>query len=716
MPSSSRPKHTLTPTTAAALAALICSHTLAMAQQAQPNAAEAALPDVQIKATRLAEPSQSTKLPPNSLSPALADWLGPTPTDQQAWSQSVVGSEALKHANRLEDALALVPGVQVGNDGSGISSAVLLRGFKTTSLLTAGLPEMQWRFARDPYTAERLEVLRGPQGVLLGQSAPGGALNWVPKLAGGTQRSEAGLGADGDGWARAWLDLNHPGPTLSTRLVLATQDGVTQPQSLPNRRTHVLSSVKLAPSEAFSATAWLEYQHTQRPWIFGTVIPDEKTGAVRYDQLYVVDGGLPAQREARQGGLMLQGQLGEHWQLSGQWREGTLKRDEEMLGFWSTTANPQKLSGYYARFWDDWQQQSAQVKALGHWQTTDWDTRLALGWDQLHASRGFYRWQSRRAFNIDVDANDYSTVNVNALKLTTTDISERWQDHSRWLGSTLTWREHTRLTLGWREAQMRRELRQVSPVQKATADQTGNSWQAGLSQDLNPWLTAYASSGQAVQPNAGHTLDGRYLPALMARQLEVGLHHQWRWGQGHHLVSQLAVFGIDQQHLTAPDPSDPAREAVLPVGRWRSEGVELSSTWSQGPWAVQVQGSSLRYSPVERTSSTQGSQLVGAVRDRGAIKLSHTAGSGEQAWPPRQWWALVQAAGPAAANADNTVMVKGYERLDLGAQWALLPAQGELTAVLRNVFNRKYVEAVNGTDDVYQGPTRGLWVAANWAW
>jgi iron complex outermembrane receptor protein len=715
MPSSSRPKHTLTPTAAAALAALICGHTLAMAQQVQPNAAEAALPDIQIKATRLTEPSPSQALAPKALSLALADWLGPTTGDQQAWSQSVVGSEELTHANRLEDALALVPGVQVGNDGSGISSAVLLRGFKTTSMLTAGLPEMQWRFARDPYTAESIEVLRGPQGVLLGQAAPGGALHWVPKLAGGTQRSEAGVGADGDGWARAWLDLNRPGPTLSTRLVLATQDGVTQPQSLPNRRTHVLSSVKLSPSEAFSATAWLEYQHTRRPWIFGTVIPNEKTGAVRYDQLYVVDGGLPAQRETRQGGLMLQGQLGEHWQLSGQWREGTLKRDEDMLGFWSTTANPQKLSGYYARFWDDWQQQSAQVKALGHWQTADWDTRLALGWDQLHASRGFYRWQSRRAFNIDVDANDYSAVNVNALKLSTTDLSERWHDQSRWLGSTLTWREHTRLTLGWREAHMHRELRQNSAVQNTTADQTGPSWQLGLSQDLNPWLTAYASSGQAVQPNAGHTLDGSYLPALKARQVEAGLHHRWRWGQGQSLVTQLAVFGIDQHHLTAPDPADPAREAVLPVGRWRSEGVELSSTWSQGPWAMQVQGSSLRYSPVVPTSSTQGKQLVGAVRDRGAIKLSHSAGSGAQAWPPRQWWALVQAAGPAAANAENTVMVKGYERLDLGTQWAL-PAQGELTAVLRNVFNRQYVEAVNGTDDVYQGPTRGLWVAANWAW
>jgi iron complex outermembrane receptor protein len=714
MPSSSRPKHSLTPT-AAALSALICGHTLAMAQQVQPNAAEAALPDIQIKATRLTEPSPSQTLAPKALSPALADWLGPTRTDQQAWSQSVVGSEELTHANRLEDALALVPGVQVGNDGSGISSAVLLRGFKTTSLLTAGLPEMQWRFARDPYTAESLEVLRGPQGVLLGQAAPGGALHWVPKLAGGTQRSEAGVGADGDGWARAWLDLNRPGPTLSSRLVLATQDGVTQPQSLPNRRTHVLSSVKLSPSEAFSATAWLEYQHTRRPWIFGTVIPDEKTGAVRYDQLYVVDGGLPAQRETRQGGLMLQGQVGDHWQLSGQWREGTLKRDEDMLGFWSTTANPQRLSGYYARFWDDWQQQSAQVKAVGHWQTADWDTRLALGWDQLHASRGFYRWQSRRAFSIDVDANDYSAVDVKALKLSTTDLSERWHDQSRWLGSTLTWRQHTRLTLGWREARVHRELRQNSAIQNTTADQTGQSWQLGLSQDLNPWLTAYASSGQAVQPNAGRTLDGSYLPALKARQVEAGLHHRWRWGQGQSLVTQLAVFGIDQHHLTAPDPADPAREAVLPVGRWRSEGVELSSTWSQGPWAVQVQGSSLRYSPVERTSSTQGSQLVGAVRDRGAIKLSHTAGSGVQAWPPRQWWALVQAAGPAAANADNTVMVKGYERLDLGAQWAL-PAQGELTAVLRNVFNRKYVEAVNGTDDVYQGPARGLWVAANWAW
>jgi iron complex outermembrane recepter protein len=694
-----------------------CVHTSALGQMPQPATT---MSEVRIKATRL-PPALGEAKP---LSPALADWLGPVTPDQQAWSQSVIDSEELTHANRLEDALALVPGVQVGNDGSGISSAVLLRGFKTTSLLTAGLPEMQWRFARDPYTAESLEVLRGPQGVLLGQAAPGGALHWIPKLANGYSRREAGLGFDAEGWARAWLDFNHSWranpqaegvlPTVSTRLVLATQDGVTQPQSLPTHRSHVLTSVKLSPNETFSATAWLEYQQTRRPWIFGTVIPDESTGAVRFGQLYVVDGGLPAQREARQGGLMLQGQLGEHWQLTGQWREGELRRHEEMLGFWSTTNDPQELSGYYARFWDDWQQQSAQIKALGHWQSTDWDARLALGWDQLSASRGFYRWQSRRAFNIDVDANDYSAVNVNALRLSTTDISERWRDHSFWLGSTLTWQAHTRLTLGWRDARIHRELRQNSATQNTTADQQGPSWQLGLSQDISPWLTMYASTGQAVQPNVGHTLTGDYLPTLKARQIEAGMHHCLTWGQGHSLTTHVAVFGIDQHNLTAPDPADPAREAVLPVGRWRSEGVELSGTWSMGPWAVQAQASSLRYSPVVRTSSTQGNQLVGAVRERGALKLSRTARGGIAAWP-RQWWVQLQAAGPAAANDTNTVMVKGYERLDLGATWAL-PAQGELTAVLRNALNRRYVEAVNGTDDVYQGPTRGLWMTANWGW
>ncbi|WP_290659704.1 hypothetical protein [Aquabacterium sp.] len=37
------------------------------------------------------------------------------------------------------------------------------------------------------------------------------------------------------------------------------------------------------------------------------------------------------------------------------------------------------------------------------------------------------------------------------------------------------------------------------------------------------------------------------------------------------------------------------------------------------------------------------------------------------------------------------------------------------TSVL-NVTDRGHVEAVNGTNEVCQGPRRGAWVTANWAW
>jgi hypothetical protein len=112
MPSSSRSPCALT-LTAAAFAALIFAHTSIWAQQPSSAAAHhEVLPLVQIRATRLPDAPQApaTSQAP-TLSLALADWLGPAPTNEQAWSQSVVSGEALNNANRLEDALALVPGV-----------------------------------------------------------------------------------------------------------------------------------------------------------------------------------------------------------------------------------------------------------------------------------------------------------------------------------------------------------------------------------------------------------------------------------------------------------------------------------------------------------------------------------------------------------------------------------------------------------------------------
>ncbi len=664
-----------------------------------------------------------------TLSPALADWLGPVRLDQQAWSQSVLTDEVLLHVNRLEDALAMVPGAQVANDGSGTSSAVMIRGFKTTALLMGGLPEMQWRFARDPYTADRLEVLRGPQGVMLGQSAPGGSLHWVPKLANGLAHTEVGTGLDSEGWGRAWLDLNTPWQSSSeagsnrtaligTRLVLSTQDGHTQAQSLPNRRTHALASLRVAPSDALVATAWLEYQDNHRPWLFGTAIPNETTEQVRYDQLYVVRGGLPAQRETTQGGLMLQSQISANWQLSGQWREGALKRNEQMLGFYSTTANPQVLSGYYARFQEEWLQSSSQVKAVGQWQGTAWSSQLALGADVLHASRQFNRLQSRRAFSIDVDANDYSGVNVNALPLTRTDLAEQWHDRSIWLGNQMTWQEHTRLTWGLRQGHTQRELRLNAPSVTTTADQATQAWQAGLSHDIASTWTLYGSWGTATQPNTGHSLSGDFLPALQARQTELGLHlhaAETRHNGGESLPWQahIAAFQIDQNHLTTPDPADPNGGAVLPIGRWQTQGIELSGEARVGAWTYSGQLTHQVFKPIVKTSATMGDTPVGALKDFVTVRIARTVNAA--AWLPRQWWAQLQAAGPSKANATNTVGIKGYERLDLGAQWRL-SAQGTLTLNLRNLTDRRYVEAVNGTDDVYQGTRRGAWFAANWRW
>ncbi len=118
-------------------------------------------------------------------------------------SLTVLGTEEIDvfNADRVSETLRYVPGVTsdvFGNDDD--YDWLRIRGFQAdqTGVYLDNAQNLSFAFGSffiDPYTLERIEVLRGPSSALYGGSNPGGIINYVSKRPGGRVR-ELAFGID----------------------------------------------------------------------------------------------------------------------------------------------------------------------------------------------------------------------------------------------------------------------------------------------------------------------------------------------------------------------------------------------------------------------------------------------------------------------------------------------------------------------------------------
>lgn len=114
-----------------------------------------------------------------------------TPIIETPQSVSVISAEQIrdqKIVSKFDEVLRYTPGVIGGTYGADVRyDWFLIRGFpaQNESLFLDGLQLFYTSYASwklQPFNLERVEVLRGPSGILYGGSAPGGLVNAVSKL------------------------------------------------------------------------------------------------------------------------------------------------------------------------------------------------------------------------------------------------------------------------------------------------------------------------------------------------------------------------------------------------------------------------------------------------------------------------------------------------------------------------------------------------------
>jgi catecholate siderophore receptor len=204
-------------------AALALAFGAAHAQQAPaaksetPASPEAALPEVKASAAR--ERDNARAATGAKFDAPLRD----IPQSVTVIDRKMLDSQA---AASLKDSLRNVPGITLGaGEGGVIGDNINLRGFSArTDIFLDGMRD-RGQYARDVFSLDAVEVLKGPSSMLFGRGSTGGVINQVSKKPELRNGGEVGATVGTDDYYRVTADINRQlSETSAARIAIFGQD------------------------------------------------------------------------------------------------------------------------------------------------------------------------------------------------------------------------------------------------------------------------------------------------------------------------------------------------------------------------------------------------------------------------------------------------------------------------------------------------------------
>jgi catecholate siderophore receptor len=164
----------------------------------------------------------------------------------------------------MADAVNYVPGVGIAQ-GEGHRDAPIFRGNTSTSdFFVDGLRD-DTQYIRDLYNIERVEVIKGPNGMIFGRGGSGGVVNRVTRQANGTSPRELSL--QGGSWneRRLTTDLGQAfSSRFSARLSAVYENSGSYRAGVDLERFGVNPSIALRLGANTRLTATYEFFHDDR--------------------------------------------------------------------------------------------------------------------------------------------------------------------------------------------------------------------------------------------------------------------------------------------------------------------------------------------------------------------------------------------------------------------------------------------------------------------
>ncbi|QDH62565.1 TonB-dependent siderophore receptor [Pseudomonas azotoformans] len=494
-------------------------------------------------------------------------------------------------AQSVTQALLYTPGMTAGGfaDRVKLFDEPTSRGFTPTPLYLDGLHlpygggSTGGALQIEPYSLERIEVLKGPASVLYGQNQPGGLVNMVSKRPSETPVHQVVLEAGTYEHKSAAIDLSGPldeqGQFLY-RLTGLANDGQDEINYVENKRQFIAPSLTWRPNDDTRVTLFAQYQkdkgvpEAQGLPASGTLWANPN-GKIKRDVFIGEPGVNQYNREQYVLGYEISHRLNDTWTLKQNARYAEVDdRYTAPLHGYRFVANPAtgvQDQRYLQRFGVDWAQNN-KVFGVDSIAQAEFDTgalshTVIVGLDYYHSGSLFHGLYDRNPPVIDLFKPVYGqrlnfgqpyrwdrTLSQTGLYVQDQIKLDKW---ALVLGGRYDW-----------ASVVNKEPLQGTRFASKDEAFTGR---AGLVYLFDNGLAPFVSYSESFLPLTGTDAQRKPFDPSTGKQYEVGMKYQ---PPGQKSFVQVAVYQLDQENVLTTNPND---TFSTQSGAMRSRGVELEA-------------------------------------------------------------------------------------------------------------------------------------------
>lgn len=554
-----------------------------------------------------------------------------TPILEMPQSISVITADRIRDQGSLtiQDSLRYVSGMRgeaYGFDSRGDSS--LVRGVTPTTFLD-GLQQSVGFYNNtrtDPYTLERIEVIKGPSSMLYGQSSVGGLLNLVSKRPRVEQKSELQL--QYGSFDRRQIAFDSTGPldedgSWLYRVVAIQRDSQTQVDHTKDNRLVFMPSLTWRPNEQFEWTLMANVQKDDGGTTSfflphrGTVL-SAPYGEIDSERFVSEPGFDEYDSEQKALTSLMSWRLDDTWTLRQNLRWQKSKVSYQTIYGWDSLLGPvlnpdnRTINRVYSISKPEVTIWTADHQAESRFDTGALQHTLLLGIDYRHSVTDS-KTAGGLATPLDLYDPVYGTFDPSGIALA--DLPQQRaaqkglyaQDQIRY-GNWL-------MTLGlrkdWAETRVEDGERQQDDAV------TGR---VGLTYLFDNGLAPYISYSESFEPIIGlNTATQSSYDPLEGEQWELGIKYQ---PPGSGTLLTAAVFDLREQNRQMPDPANPSN--TIQSGETRVKGLELEGLVAMTPaWDLIANYTYLDSEVVKGPAAEQGSRIASVPEHMASLWSRH---------------------------------------------------------------------------------------------
>lgn len=631
-----------------------------------------------------------------------------TPIERIPQAVSIVTQESLeqRRPQSIEQAIAYVPAVVPSPWGQDNRfTQFLVRGFDIGPYGTYrdGLPQKVIGFSGfviEPYSLESIDVLRGPNAVLYGETDPGGIVNAVTKRPTFEPLRSGFVSYGSNDTYQAGIDLGGPigeNGTLAWRMTGLYRDGETSLADSYDDRQFIAPALTWRPDDATEITILTNWQKDKTTPALTLPIVGEDYPAP--------EGTLPDwlwntnpepnhfDAEIASAGYLFSHEFSSGLTLRQQVRVARQKTDYREFYF-NGMASDTEMS--YADFTVN---ETADTRAVDTQAQIDFDiagrsNTLLLGIDlsQMKAD-SVYGYDGGYLVSVADPTFDFPLPRPGPYY----DGVQTVNQYGLYAHNQIFLTDRLFASFGLRQTWVENRFDDRLYGDDTSQDDHKLVWDVGATYDLPGGFTPYASYATGFVVNTGSDFDGTLYQPTEAEQYEVGL--RWRPEDFNALFS-AALYQIEKTNVLTTDPEH--NGFWVQTGEVRHRGLELEADVSLAEGFSAVAGYS--YIDAEITSSNDGDE-----GNRPALVPGHEASLWanyavqDERFAGLSFGAGARYVGMSYGDSTNTRETPAHTLFDAALRYARGGIEGALNVT--NLFDKDYY-AICHTSGCSRGDAR----------